>query len=164
MIFTFGQTLPLNGSKKKRKRAFTWSDLYLSHTDHRVFGLRFDVSRVLKGWIGGNTNNSQLTHKSFTVKHTVVWTCMIRWQVRSVQSGITQMSSWGPSYCCPSNTSGAAYGGLPHHVARGFPDWKKFPKPKSARMEKKEKGDIRMKLTGFTMSVFRDIREITFQL
>lgn len=41
------------------------------------------------------------------------------------------MSSCGPSYFCPSNTSGAAYGGLPHHVAKGCPGWKKFPKPKS---------------------------------
>lgn len=44
---------------------------------------------------------------------------------------LTQMSSCGPSYCWPSKTSGAAYGGLPHHVARGSPGWKKFPNPKS---------------------------------
>lgn len=46
-------------------------------------------------------------------------------------------------------------------MARGFPDWKKFPKPKSAGMKKIEKGDIRMKLTGFAMSVFRDMDHIS---
>lgn len=49
-----------------------------------------------------------------------------------IQSKLTQMSSCGPSYCCPSKTSGAAYGGLPHQVVRGSPGRKKFPKPKSA--------------------------------
>lgn len=28
----------------------------------------------------------------------------------------TQMSAFGPLYCLPSKSSGAAYGGLPHHV------------------------------------------------
>jgi len=41
-------------------------------------------------------------------------------------------------------------------VARGFPDWKKFPKPKSAKKEKKKKREnsqIRTKLTGLAIPV-----------
>lgn len=43
-----------------------------------------------------------------------------------------QMSVLGPSYSRPWNTSGAAYGGEPHHVVSGVPSVNVLLKPKSA--------------------------------
>ena len=55
------------------------------------------------------------------------------WLGANLESALapTQMSICGPWYFLPSNTSGAAYGGLPHHVINSFPGVKKLPNPKS---------------------------------
>ena len=47
------------------------------------------------------------------------------------------MSICGPWYFLPSNTSGAAYWGLPHHVDSSSPTLKKLPKPKSEKYKRR---------------------------
>lgn len=44
---------------------------------------------------------------------------------------LTHMSAWGPQYSFPSNSSGAAQGGLPHHVLRCSLGLNVLLKPKS---------------------------------
>ena len=51
---------------------------------------------------------------------------------------LTHISICGPRYFLPSNTSGAAYGGLPHQVASGSLPVKKLPNPKSENKQNNE--------------------------
>ena len=44
---------------------------------------------------------------------------------------LTHMSACGPEYSFPSNSSGAAYGGLPHHVLSSSSFLNELLKPKS---------------------------------
>ena len=53
---------------------------------------------------------------------------------------LTHISTLGPSYSFPSNNSGAAYGGLPHHVLSREPHSKWLLKPKSAMTQVKMLG------------------------
>ncbi len=49
----------------------------------------------------------------------------------------THISTLGPSYSFPSKSSGAAYGGLPHHVFSSCPRENKLLKPKSVEKERR---------------------------
>lgn len=60
-------------------------------------------------------------------------------QISRLLVNLTHISTLGASYSRPSNNSGAAYGGLPHHVFRGEFGVKKLLKPKSAASQKLKK-------------------------
>ena len=56
----------------------------------------------------------------------------VEWRRRRRRSR-TQTSTRGASYCLPSKSSGAAYGGEPHQVRIAAAGSNVFEKPKSAR-------------------------------
>lgn len=60
---------------------------------------------------------------------------------------LTHISTLGPSYSLPSNSSGAAYGGLPHQVFNSWPRENRLLKPKSDRTRGRKKKLIKMRYT-----------------
>ena len=90
---------------------------------------KHSVSQCVEGWAVERQGSA---HQH--VKHHSKALNSVR--LGSLSSGgrklLTQTSISGPLYCCPSNTSGAAYGGEPHQVFRLEDGLQKLEKPKSA--------------------------------
>lgn len=67
------------------------------------------------------TSTYRTTPKLYNCKNKNILEDLLTRYFYVVLKTLTQTSAFGPSYSLPSNNSGAAYGGLPHHVESNWP-------------------------------------------